>query len=156
MTRPLALTVLGVLLGIGPIRAQNPAVRPEGPPPVPREAWVKDGFLIAKVVVVEYKTEERQRTVTGPDGKPMTEVVKVKVPVAKTVELKIDPKKALVYRADGKTVSAADLVKVLDKPGTVMMAANYEKVDPFYVQYLKPETLIVVQERPVVAVPIRP
>jgi hypothetical protein len=156
MTRPLALAVLGVLLGIGPVNSQNPVVRPEGPPPVPREACVENGILVAKVVIVEYRTEKRTRTVKDPDGKETRQEYNVLVPVSRVVEVKVDPKKAVIYRADGKTVSAGELAKVLEKPATVMMATNYEKVDPFYLQYLKPETLIVVQERPVVAVPIGP
>ena len=69
---------------------------------------------------------------------------------------KIDPKKAAITRADGKAVTVEVLAKLLEKPGMVMIAANFEKVDPFYLQFLKAETLIVVPERPVVAIPIGP
>jgi hypothetical protein len=156
MMRRLALTALGVLLFAGASRSQNPPARPEGSPPTQREAVFKDGFLLSKLVVTVFVNEKRVRKVTDPDGKVKDVEYIVTVPVNKTVEEKIDPKKATIARADGKAVPIEELAKVLEKPGIVMVASNFEKVDPFYLQFLAAETLIVVPERPLVAVPIDP
>jgi hypothetical protein len=154
MMRLLALTAVGVLLCAGPGRSQNP--RPEGLPPTQHEATLKDGVLVVIKSFFEERTEKRTQTVKGPDGKPQEKEVEVKVMVSRPGQVKIDPKKASVQRADGKAVSPDELAKLLEKPGMVFLAAGYEKVDPFYLQYLKPDALIVVPERPAVAVPVGP
>src|SRR5262245_65104905 len=109
MRRLLALSTLGVLLAAGPAFSQNPPARPDAYPPAQREAVFKDGFLVSKVHVTEYKEQEQTRTVKGPDGKPREETVKVKVPVTRVVEMKFDVRKATVQRADGKAIPVEEL-----------------------------------------------
>jgi hypothetical protein len=145
MMRTLALTALGVLALSGPARSQAPPpARPAGRPPTQAEATFKDGEIFLKVIHTVFQEKTATRTKKLPDGKEVTEEFKVAVPVLKQVDRKVDPKKATLQRASGQAIDAKDLATLLEKPTMVFVSADGKKVDPFYLQFLADDAIILV------------
>ncbi len=121
---------------------------PQGLPPTQVIASVtKDGeFEITQTrLVATLRTEERAATNAG---KPVKYTVTVRAysPVQETRRIKSEGVK--VYTAAGKEVSAKDAADKLKKPTIVLLAADGNKVDPFYLKIIKPDTLVLVAPPP--------
>jgi hypothetical protein len=126
--------------------APDEAVKlPTGPAPATVLMSVtKDGeFEITQASQVP-TLEERTRTVNLAGGGVATE--KYVVTVLKTVQVtrRIKGEGVKVYTAAGKEVDAKDVPDKLKKPTVVLFAADGNKVDPFYLKVIKPDTLVVV------------
>jgi hypothetical protein len=70
------------------------------------------------------------------------------VPVTQISEQKMKAEGIRAYRADGKRVDAKMLPKLLAKQRGVLMSADGKKVDPFYLQIMKADTLVFVLPQP--------
>jgi hypothetical protein len=131
-----------------PAPAEEPIKAPQGPPPAQVLASVtKDGDIevMQTVLVPEARTEIRTVTV---NGRPVNQTVQVTVfkPVQTTQRIKGDAVKA--YTAAGKEVDARDLPEKLKKPTIVLLSADGQKVDPFYLKIIKESTLVLVGTAP--------
>lgn len=142
----LLASLVGLTLGVA-VNAQAPT-RPAGFPPVQVEAHFKDGHIISQVVVTQYQPVKKLEKRTDADGtKRDVEVTEI-VPVLRKVEQKIDATKAIVYRAGGKDIDAKELAKVLAQPTMVFVAGDYRRLDPFYLQFLADDALVIVPPQP--------
>jgi hypothetical protein len=122
--------------------------RPQGAPPDLQRATLKDGFITWTYMVTGYKEEIREFDVKTPDGKIKKEQRKVIVPVPETHQAKIDVKEAKVSRADGKVLTADDLGKLLKEPTPIIVSTDFQPIDPYFLQFFKPEAIIVVPPLP--------
>jgi hypothetical protein len=131
-----------------PAPAEEAIKPPQGVPPAQVIASVtKEGeFEITQTVLVpEARTEERTVIMNGVAVKQLVQVV-VNKPVQVTRRIK--PEGVKVYTAAGKEVDAKDVPDKLKKPTIVLFAADGNKVDPFYLKIIKPDTLVVVAPAP--------
>ena len=136
--------------------APDEAVKlPTGPAPATVLMSVtKDGeFEITQASQVP-TLEERTRTVNV-DGRPVTEKYVVTVFKMVQVTRRIKGEGVKVYTAAGKEVDAKDVPDKLKKPTAVLFANDGNKVDPFYLKIIKPDTLVIVAPQPAPA-PVPP
>ncbi|HKI32374.1 MAG TPA: hypothetical protein VKA46_10935 [Gemmataceae bacterium] len=121
---------------------------PQGPPPAQVLAsMTKDGeFEITQPVLVPYVVTETRTVNVGGRLVPQS----VNVTAYKTVQVtrRIKGEGVKVYTAAGKEVDAKDVPDKLKKPTIVLFAADGNKVDPFYLKIIKPDTLVVVAPLP--------
>jgi hypothetical protein len=96
-------------------------------------------------LVPEQRNEERVVTV---NGTPVKQVVTVTVVRPVQVTRRIKGEGVKVYTAAGKEVDAKDAAEKLKKPAIVLFANDGNKVDPFYLKIIKPDTLVVVAPAP--------
>ncbi len=139
-----ALLALALAAVAAPAPAEAPVKPPKGPPPAQVLASVtKDGeFEITQPVLVpEIRTEERIVTI---DGRPVKQLVQVTALKTVQVTRRVKPEGVKVYTAAGKEVDAKDVPEKLKKPTIVLFAGDGNKVDPFYLKIIKPDTLVVV------------
>jgi hypothetical protein len=131
-----------------PAPAEEPLKVPQGPPPAQVIASVtKEGeFEITQPVLVPEQRNE-VRTVNV-NGTPVTQTVTVTVFKTVQVTRRIKPEGVKVYTAAGKEVDAKDVPDKLKKPAIVLFANDGNKVDPFYLKIIKPDTLVVVAPAP--------
>jgi len=154
MEQLLVLTALGAAL-LAPAPAPKPVPKaPAGFPPFHAEAIYKDAAIEFRSLLTEYRTETRVRERTTPDGRVVKEQYTVSVPVFRETIQKLDPKKAIVYRAGGKDVDAKELAKLLEKPTMVFISSDYKRLDPFFLQWIASDALIVVPPSPGILLPI--
>src|SRR5262249_15080349 len=93
-------------------------------------------------------TETRTRIVPVAGGGAGTAAYNV--PVFKMVQVtgRIKGEGVKVYTAAGKEVDAKDVPDKFKKPTIVLFAQDGNKVDPFYLKIIKPDTLVVVAPAP--------
>jgi hypothetical protein len=121
---------------------------PAGPPPAQVVASMdKDGNIEVVQTVVEYRTEVRTVTKVVM-GRKLAENYTVTVPVTRQTRQQFVAKDAKVYTAGGKEVDAKDVPEKLKKPTIVLLSANGQKVDPFYLKIIKEDTLVIVASPP--------
>ena len=139
-----------------PAPADDPIKPPQGPPPTQVLASVtKEGdFEITQTVMVP-ETRNEARTVVI-DGRAVTQTVTVTAFKTVQVTHRIKGEGVKVYTVAGKEVDAKDVPDKLKKPIVVLFAADGNKVDPFYLKIIKPDTLIVVAPLPTPPAPVRP
>jgi hypothetical protein len=131
-----------------PVPPEPPLKPPQGPPPaqVLASLTAEGDFEITRPVPVA-TTERRVRTVTI-DGRPVREEYTVTVPRTVNETRRIKSEGVKVYTAGGKEVDAKDVPDKLKKPTIVLFANDGNKVDPFYLKIVKPDTLVVVAPAP--------
>jgi hypothetical protein len=121
---------------------------PAGPPPAQVVASMgKDGVIEVIQTVMELVPETRTMTKVVM-GKMITETYTVTVPVTRQTRQQFAAKDAKVYTAGGKEVDAKDVPEKLKKPTIVLLSANGQKVDPFYLKIIKEDTLVIVSSPP--------
>jgi hypothetical protein len=139
----LALTA-GLLVGAGRGKDEEPEL-PKGPPPIQTVARMdRSGNLVIRTVVpvTAYRQVQRTRLVNqGGKQVPVTETVTVAVVTQLVRQLKSP--KFQVFEAGGKKGDPKDLARRLKKWTPVLLSADGKKVDPFYLQVIKDETLVV-------------
>jgi hypothetical protein len=97
----------------------------------------KDGAIILQAKVISYRDEQREKA----GGR----IYIVRVPFEEIRESRSSSKGLQVFRADGKTVDPKDLPELLRKETHILVSAiNGAKVDPFYLQIVKEDTLVLV------------
>jgi hypothetical protein len=138
-------------------RPAGPARRlPKGPPPLTALAVIEPkGRLTLRVPVACYEPQ----TVRIPSGHGSGQAVAVTsyMPAVKEQVQVHDLKEVKAYDADGKRLIAGALAAKLRKECPVLVSANGEKVDPFYLQLVKEGTVIlVVPPSPAPVVPPAP
>jgi hypothetical protein len=117
---------------------------PKGPQPKQVLARLDgDGNLVVREQVTEYRTETRvvEQVVCGVK---VNRAVTVTVPVTTAVQRKYSAKAFEVYDASGKKVAGKKLSEALKKEKAVLVSVDGQKVDPFYLQLVKKDTLVVV------------
>ncbi|HEX5271542.1 MAG TPA: hypothetical protein VFW33_13690 [Gemmataceae bacterium] len=144
-----ALLALVLASGVSaPAPAEEAIKPPQGMPPAQVIASVtKDGeFEITQSVVVpEVVTEEVPISVEGKTVTRQVQVTRFK-PVQRVHRIK--PQGVKVYTAAGKEVDPKDAGEKLKKPTIVLFAADGNRVDPFYLKIIKPDTLVIVAPAP--------
>jgi hypothetical protein len=143
-----ALLAVALAAVAAPAPAEEAIKAPKGPPPAQVIISVtKEGeFEITQTVLVpEQRNEERVVTI---DGKPVKQVVTVTVARPVQVTQRHKPEGVKVYTAAGKEVDAKDVPDKLKKPTVVLFAGDGNKVDPFYLKIIKPDTLVIVAPAP--------
>lgn len=141
--RLLSLTVLGLILLVGPALCQRPS-RPSGQAPQLISVTIQDGSIIWESMVTRYKTEVRTVEEKTDDGKTIPKTVNVKVPIAETVKSSFELTKLSIKQLDGKAVTAEEVATRLKEATPVLLAPSDAPIDPFYAQFYKPETLVIV------------
>jgi hypothetical protein len=139
--------------------AAGPPDRPSGPAPATHVATYKDGKIQWEYTVTRFEFKKEKRKVKTPDGKEVEQEVTVPVPVPEKHTAEIDAEQSRATRADGKPVAKAALkdLHLLAKPTTVVMSSDGQEVDPFWLQYYKPETLVIqAMPRSPISVPVTP
>ena len=131
-----------------PAPADEEVKLPQGVQPVQIIAQMnKDGRIEVTELVTEYREEKRTKTAKV-DGKEVQIEYVVKT-VLYVPRLRLLPEKGVkVHTAAGKEVEAKDLAEKLKKPTAVFLAWDGNKVDPFYLKLLKPDTLVIVPPPP--------
>jgi hypothetical protein len=131
-----------------PAPPDAPVKPPEGPPPVQVVAsMTRDGeFEITQPALVP-ATETRERTVNIA-GREVKETYPVTVYKTVQVTRRIKGEGVKVYTAAGKEVDAKDVPDKLKKQTIVLFSADGNKVDPFYLKIIKPDTLVIVAPPP--------
>src|SRR5262249_20686110 len=129
MVRTLTAAPPATMLAASTRAGEEPAA-PRGLPPRIALARVDEkGQLTLKETVTEYAPQQRAGTVVQ-DGKTITTVSTVLVPVT-TVRLRsADLKDVQAYGADGKQIDAKKLPQLLRKETPVLMSADGQRVDP--------------------------
>jgi len=127
-----------------PAPADDPIKLPMGVPPATVMASVtKEGdFAITQTVMVPETRNELRTVIIG--GNPVTQTVAVVVHKTVQVEIRMKAQGVKVYTAAGKEVDARDVPDKLKKPTVVLYAADGNKVDPFFLKIIKPDTLVIV------------
>jgi hypothetical protein len=145
--------ILAILTAPGLASAQAPA-RPEGPPPLQCEAILRSGVMELEIPRIEIVPETRIREKKLPDGKVVKEEYSVAVPKTISTKQKVDVSQARFVRPNGQPIDAKDLARLLEKPAMVFLSLNGEKIDPFYLQYLADDALIVIPPAPKTTSPV--
>jgi hypothetical protein len=77
-------------------------------------------------------------------GQVQKKTVPYTVFVTKLVKVPLDAKDVQVLTPDGKRVGPADVRKLLSRPVPVLVSADGNPIDPFYLQLLREGSLCVV------------
>jgi hypothetical protein len=137
------LTALSTLVLAAPAPVREPGA-PKGPPPrVMTTTTAPDGPQGIETVVIEVVMVNK--IVPQVDGKEV--VVTEKVPVHKTKVLTLDDKGVQVYGSDGKLIDPREVRHRLKRPTAVLVSADGEPVDPFFLRLAREDTLIVVSKK---------
>jgi hypothetical protein len=139
-----ALLVVALAAVAAPAPAEEEIKLPQGPQPLQVLArMTKEGRIEITEQIMEARTEKRTRT-TVVDGRevPVEYVVTTVKSVPRT---RLLPEKGVkAYTAAGKEVDPKDLPDKLKKPAVVLMSWDGNKVDPFFLRVVKPDTLVLV------------
>jgi hypothetical protein len=141
------ITTLLSILTSGALAApvpEQPEAGPKGPPPVVMTVKVgPDGLPFIERMVTEYVPEERvEKVQVGNDT--VERKVTVRVPVLRQFRLALDSREVQVFTPDGKRVDPRDVRSLVKKTMPVLVSTDGKPVDPFYLQLVKENTLIVV------------
>jgi hypothetical protein len=120
---------------------------PSGTPPVQMLASIDGGGKLTLTYVGCYcddlsVPEIVPPALRGDDKAPAPPKVKVKTVTVTTAELAA--KHVQVYTADGRPVAADKLASLLARERTVLVVLDGKKVDPFFLQLYKADTLVLV------------
>jgi hypothetical protein len=88
--------------------------------------------------------QENTVVVPGEKGDDKSTKVKVKVSMVMLTTAEIDAKHVQAYTVDGKTIPAEKLATMLAKEKTVLVCMDGKKLDPFYTQLYKDDTIVLV------------
>ena len=102
----------------------------------------KGKMIITHVSCTCYGPAVQENVVTVPGEKDTK--VKVKVSSVMLTTAEIDAKHVQAYTVDGKTIPVEKLVTMLAKEKTVLVAMDGKKLDPFYTQLYKDDTIVLV------------
>jgi hypothetical protein len=117
---------------------------PKGPQPLQVLAHVaEDGNIEITQVLTVYRAETRTRVVNV-NGTPVSQQYTVTVPQAVPVTRRLLAKSVQVSTAGGKAVDPKDVPAKLKKPTPVLLSADGNKIDPFYLKIVKEGTLVLV------------
>jgi hypothetical protein len=104
-------------------------------------------------VVIEATLPNPEKIASTVEGQPVMQQRRVAVEQRVRV---VEIAQLTAKRADGTAISKDDLAKALAKPTAVLLGQGGQKIDPMYLDLLKPNTLVLmlpvepVQPRPVV------
>jgi hypothetical protein len=138
-------TLFAVLLTVAaPAPAEEETQPPKGPPPLAVLARMdKDGnFEITRPTTV-YRQETRTHVVTV-NGQAVEQTHTVAVPTTVNQTVLYAAKSVKVYGIDGKEVEQDRVADVLRQRTVILLSANGQSVDPFYLKVVRPGTLILV------------
>ena len=140
------LTTLGLMaLAPAPAPVTLPkVVRPSGGQPNQSEVVFRQGSLVVTMQRVQYVTEERMVSRVGPDGKERPERITVTVPVYAAIQNVVDSTTATMYRSNGEVIDKKEYAKLLEKTRMVFVSSDGKKVDPFYLQFMADDALVLV------------
>jgi hypothetical protein len=139
-----------------PAPAEEEIKPPRGPQPCQVIARVdKDGNMEITETTAVLREEKRQRTVTI-DGKAVTEEYVVTTVTQMVQTRRLAAKTVKVYTTEGKEVDPKDAAEKLRKQTIVLMSCDGQKVDPFYLKIIKPDTLVIVPPPPPPEQPEKP
>jgi hypothetical protein len=124
-----------------------PAADPAAPGGVaPEQALAvidaKGKMIITHVSCACYGPAVQENVVVVPGEKETKAKVKTSTVMLTTAE--IDAKHVQAYTVDGKTVPAEKLATMLAKEKTVLVTMDGKKLDPFYTQLYKDDTIVLV------------
>jgi hypothetical protein len=141
----LRVTICVVLLAApGLARAQRPEGGPRGPAPRVMAVRVNAaGQPVLSKRVVEAVPEIQEVEVKVGDRTEKRQVT-VHRQVVREVEMRLDVKGVEVFEARGRRIDPADVPARLKKPTAVLVSADGNPVDPFYLRLARPDTLVVV------------
>jgi hypothetical protein len=122
--------------------AQQPSSAPLGSPPsvVLARAVSKDGNVSLVVNVLVPVAEEVLERIQLERGSAFMKRVVVRTKMVEQVHV-VDGKLVSVVRKNGKSIAVRELPRLLEKPTAVVMFQG--KIDPFYLQVLHDNVLIV-------------
>jgi hypothetical protein len=135
---------------VGGARAEDrrqPSDRPKGPPPAQVVVSVEKNDLLVPFVAQELRRERRTRTVNR-DGQDRQEQYTVVVPHWREDVKRIDLRDVQASTADGRAVRSQKLADMLQRPTHVLISGDGHKVDPFYLEIIKPQTLVLILPTP--------
>ena len=113
------------------------------------------GRPFVESLVIRYVPEVRVLEVKKGDKIEKVEQ-QVVVPVMEQRRQYLDEKGVRVFGTDGKAVRPKDLPNLLRQAAPVLVSADGEKVDPFYLKLAREGTLIVVFPKPAAPAPQKP
>lgn len=145
MSRNLTAALLALLLAASLRAADKPLKTPAGPQPVVLNARVDgDSHLLLNLVEFTPVLEERTMIVMTLDGKTSTKkVVKVMmIPKARTLRVGLRDLKST--DAAGNKLNIRVLRDRLKNEAPVLVSADGNPVDPFYLKAFKKETLVLI------------
>ena len=148
MTRQLFSAALLLVLG-GAAWAEDKPKLPKGPPPFQAlaRATLNKGVIEFRLTV-PYLVQVFQETKTVVEGKEVIKTTVVAKLVTREDARQVKEKELQAFDATGKKVSAKALLKRLKKPGAVLVSADGAKVDPFYLEIIKKDTLVLILPSP--------
>jgi hypothetical protein len=151
-----ALVMLGLWVpGLG---AEEPPElpKPQGfPPTVVLARMDKDGQFRVRAPDIVLVPSTREVLVKE-NGQTKKVTVPVDEPRVRIVEKFFDGKDMQVFGTDGKQLETKDVAKALEKETPVLLSADANKVDPFYLRVIKEGTLILVPKRSADLIPAPP
>jgi hypothetical protein len=152
MKRTVAL--LATLVALSPALAapvpEAPPVPVGAPPQLTVVSMPRKGQLVVQELVPVVREEARLKEVVV-DGVKRVVAYKVAVTSRVPVQRSIEVRGLTATTADGKAVAEADLLRRLARPTVVAQSADGGPVAPAYLRALRPDTLVLRFERPVVA-----
>ena len=133
--------------------ASDDVAKPRGKPPQVMAAAVDDGGRpYVESLVIRHVPEVRVVEVKKGDKIEKVEQ-KVFVPVMEQRRQYLDEKGVRVFGTDGQQVRPENLPNFLRQGAPVLVSADGEKVDPFYLKLAREGTLIVVFPKPAAPAP---
>jgi RNA polymerase sigma factor (sigma-70 family) len=115
----------------------------QGPPPYTTLAYVdQQGRLALRNPIVLYR-ERREMVPSGGADRDYVPVVHAEPAYAGRWQL-YEPGQVEAYDTEGQFIDAKKLAELLAKETAVLMATDGKKVDPFYLQVIKPGTVVLV------------
>jgi hypothetical protein len=147
--------MLALLLTLfhAPVPVEPKVEPPKGSAPAILVAGVdKEGRLFAERMRTRYVTQ--QRTVNQVvNGKAVTKVYTVMVPVTETYRQHWSLDKAAISEAGGKKLDKEALAKRLAKPAVIVMSSDGKSIDAGYLKLFQKDTLVVVIPAPPSKIP---
>jgi hypothetical protein len=144
----LLFALMLLVLWVSGARAEDPLELPKGlPPSFVLAKMGKDGRILVRRVVVEMVPVLKEKLVEVNGEKRKVQFTE-NMQVSRVVEGQLDGKSVQVFGTDGKQVEAKAVEKALEKETPVLLAAGGNKVDPFYLRFIKDGTLILVAPMP--------
>jgi hypothetical protein len=123
-----------------PIPEEKTAASPRGPQPVQCLAVVDDtGQLVLRRIVKEFRTEKRLQTIDGEEQE-----VTVRVPLFREVMDRHALRTVQGFRATGQRLAQESLAALLTEGCPVLVSADGQQVDPFYLQIVKDDTVVLI------------
>lgn len=120
------------------------ALPDEGHPVPPQVALAKAArnLVLIRSFVKDIEKEKMFLEETADDGTVSKQEFDVETETVTDIERRFPAKSIKATRADGKPVPAAELAKLLASSRCVLLAGDAKKVDPSYLEIVRPDALI--------------